>query len=398
MNEVEWMPFPQLLKKETTGFNLTIGLPVEQNQNESRIALTPADVNELVEMGYIVIAERNLGWGTYFTDHQFAEAGATMTSSHSEAFFTDIVIRVSPPDLGEVELMKPQATLITSIIGVAKNEKYLRALLNKKITAIAFEYIQTTTDHFSLNTLLQEIAGFTALMSANTLFSDSSEGQGRTLCGFVGTPAAKVLILGSNTIATTAADTASKLGAQVKVLGKSLSELHTLTKTVKTPITIDILGWETLSESLAEADIVICTFQFIDTAPPILIPAEMVDKMKHNAVIMDLSVNCGGCFETSQPTSLKHPTYRECDVIHYCVPNITASTPKTTSLVISRFISDALQKMRREGGTENFLNLNLAWLNGVYTYKGYLTNLNISKIFDLPFKEINLLMAIFNKS
>jgi len=123
-----------------------------------------------------------------------------------------------------------------------------------------------------------------------------------------------------------------------------------------------------------------------------------VDKMKHNAVIMDLSVNCGGCFETSQPTSLKYPTYRECDVIHYCVPNITASTPKTTSLVISRFISDALKKMRIEGGTENFLNLNLAWLNGVYTYKGYITNLNISKIFDLPFKEINLLMAIFNKS
>jgi alanine dehydrogenase len=392
------MPLPELLKKEATTLSLTIGLPVEMNQNETCIALTPAEVNELVEFGYKVVVERNLGWGTCFSDHQFAEAGATMTPSHSEAFFADIVLRVSPPDLGEIELMKSQATLITSVAGVAKNEKYLRALLNKKITAIAFEYIQTTVDSFSLNTLLQEIAGFTAVMTGVSLFSDGTEGQGRTLCGFAGMPSAKVLILGSNTIAITAVDTASKLGAQVKVLGKSLSELYTLIKTVKTPPITDILSWKLLLESLPEADIVICTFQFIDTTPPILIPAEMVAGMKQNAVIMDLSINCGGCFETSQSTSLKHPTYLEGDVIHYCVPNITATTPQTTSSVISRFVADALQKMKNDGGIENFLNLDPAWLNGVYTYKGYITNVNINKIHNLPFKEINLLMAIFSRS
>jgi alanine dehydrogenase len=398
MPQVEWMPLPELLKKEATTLNLTIGLPGEMNQNETCIALTPAEVNELVELVYKVLIERNLGWGTCFYDHQFAEAGATMTPSHSEAFLTDSVIRVSPPDLGELELMKPQATLITSITGVAKNEKYLRALLNKKITAIAFEYIQTTADSFSLNALLQEIAGFTAVMTGASLLSDGIESQGRTLCGFAGTPPAKVLILGSNAIAINAADTASKLGAQVKVLGKSLSELYTLMKTMKTPPVTDILNWKSLAESLPEADIVICAFQFIDIAPPILIPAEMVAGMKQNAVIMDLSINCGGCFETSQPTSLKHPTYLEGDVIHYCVPNIMATTPQTTSSVISRFIADTLQKMRDDGGIENFLTLDPAWLNGVYTYKGYITNANINKIHDLPFKEINLLMAIFNKS
>jgi len=396
MNKAEWIPLPQLLKEETTNFNLTIGFPVEHNQNESRIAITPADVNELVEIGYKVIVERNLGWGTHFSDHQFAEAGATMTSSHSEAFFADIVIRISPPDLGEIELMKPQTTLITSITGVAKNEKYLHALLDNKITAIAFEYIQSTADNFSLNALLQEITGFNAVITAAALLSDSIEGQGRTLCGFVGTPPAKALILGSNTIAVTAAETATKLGAQVKVLGKSLPELNTLIKKVNPQPVTDLLSWESLSESLPEADIIICAFQFIDTAPPILIPAEMVDKMKKNTVIMDLSTNCGGCFETSQPTSLKHPTYRECDVVHYCVPNITASTPQTTSLIISRFVADALQKMRIEGGTENFLSLNMEWLNSVYTYKGYITNPNIGKLHNLPFKEVYLLMAIKN--
>jgi alanine dehydrogenase len=402
--EVDWMPLEKLLKKETTGFSMTIGLPAEHNQHENRVALTPEDVNTLVEMGFTVLTERGLGAGTRFTDHQFAEAGATMTSSHSEAFFADMVIRLSPPDLGEIELMKPQSALLTTIAGVAKNEKYLQTLLNNKITAIAIEYIQTpsgevsrNTDACSLETMLQEIAGFSAVMTAATLFSDNVDGQGRTLCGFAGTPPAEVLILGSNAIAVTAADTALKLGAQVKVLGQSLSELFTLMKTVKTPPVTGILGWKSLSESLYSADIVIATFQFIDTPPPILIPAEMVARMKQNAVIMDLSINCGGCFETSQPTTLKHPTYQECDVIHYCVPNITAATPQTTSSVISRFIAEALQKVRDEGGLENFLRLNPAWLNGVYSYKGYITSLNISRIHNLPFKEINLLMAIFNK-
>jgi len=217
------------------------------------------------------------------------------------------------------------------------------------------------------------------------------------LCGVAGIPPAKILILGSNAAAAAAADTASKLGAQVEVLGKSLPELNMLIKRVKTPLATDMLTWETVAESLPEADVVICTFQFIDTAPPILIPAEMVSKMNPNAVIIDLSINCGGCFETSRPTTLRHPTYQEYQITHYCVPNITATTPQTTSLIISRFLCDALQQIKDEGGIENFLSLDRAWLNGVYTYKGYITNLNISKIHNLPFKEINLLMAIFNK-
>jgi alanine dehydrogenase len=292
--------------------------------------------------------------------------------------------------------MKPQSILITSIIGVAKNEKYLRALLNNKITAIAFEYIQAT-DNFSLYGAIQELAGYTSVITAASLFSDNIDGQGRTLCGWAGIPPAKILILGSNTIATAAADTATKLGAQVKVLGQSLSELNTLLKTVKMPLATDMLDWETLLESLPDADIVIGTFQFIDTAPPLLIPVELISKMKQNAVIMDLSINCGGCFETSHPTTLAHPTYQEEDVTHYCVPNITTSIAQTTSLTISYFIFEALQKIKFEGGTDNFLSLDMAWLNGIYTYKGYITNLNISKLHDLPFKEINLLMAIFNK-
>jgi len=212
-----------------------------------------------------------------------------------------------------------------------------------------------------------------------------------------GIPPAKVLILGSNTAAIAAADTASKLGAQVKVLGQSLSELNTLLKMVKMPLATEILHWEILSENISDADIVICTLQFIDVASPLLVPAEMVSKMKENSIIMDLSMNCGGCFETSHPTILSRPTYQEEDVTHYCVPDITASVSQTTTLMISYFIFEALQKIKDEGGTDNFLSLNTAWLNGVYTYKGYVTNLNIRKIHDLPFKEINLLMAIFNK-
>ncbi|MCL2510942.1 MAG: hypothetical protein FWF09_02710 [Bacteroidales bacterium] len=395
--EVEWLPLPELMKKGTEDFSLTIGLPTEQNQHESRIVLTPAEVNKLVEMGYTVIVERNLGGETYFSDHQFAEAGAVMTSSHAEAFFADIVIRVSPPDVEEIALMKPQSILITSIIGVAKNEKYLQSLLNNKITAIAFEYIQSTADGFSLHDTLQELTGYTSVITAAALFADSVEGQGRTLCGMAGIPPAKVLILGSNTIAIAAADTAAKLGARVKVLGQSLSELNTLLKAVKTPPATEILQPEILSENLSEADIVICTLQFFDAAPPLLIPVEMISKMQQNSVIMDLSINCGGCFETSHPTTPAHPTYQEEGVTHYCAPNIAASASQTTSLIISYFIFEALQEMKYEGGADNFLSFNTTWLNGVYTYKGYITNLNISKLHDLPFKEINLLMAIFNK-
>ena len=394
--EVEWMPLPELLKKETTDFSLTIGLPAEQNQHENRIVLTPSEVNMLVEMGYKVIVERNLG-GELFSDHQFAEAGAMLTSSHGEAFFADIVIRVSPPDLEEITLLKPQSTLITSIVGVAKNEKHLHSLLNGKITAIAFEYIQNATDNFSLYGALQELSGYTAVITAASLFSDNVEGQGRTLCGWAGIPPAKVLILGSNAIATTAAATAAQLGAQVKVIGQSLSELDKTLKTVKTPISTEILRWETLPKTLSEADIVISAFQFIDVASPLFIPTEMIANMRPNSVIMDLSINCGGCFETSRPTTPTHPTFQKEGVTHYCLTDITVSVSQTASLIISYFIFEALQKIKFEGGTDNFLILNTAWLNGVYTYKGYITNLNINKLHNLPFKEINLLMAIFNK-
>lgn len=396
-SSTEWAPLEQPVQTTLSSRSFTIGLPAEQDRHESRIALTPSEVAALVEQGCKVIVGRNLGARTRYTNHDFAEAGAKITDNHSEAFFADIVLRVSPPDLGEIELMKTNAVLISSIRSVSKDEKYFRALLKNKITAISFEHIRTEQGDFPLFDTIQEIAGHTAIVVASSLLADSMEGQGKSLSGFAGIAPAEVLILGSNMAAFSAAQTAYGMGASVKMLDRCVLGLTRIREKARFPLHTDTLHRETLSAVLPRADVVVCTLQFTELRPEFFVPMELVRRMKKGAVIVDLSIDCGGSFETSRPTTHSDPVFKELNVTHYCVPNITALTPNTATLAFSNFLSPALQKMEREGGIDKFLLSDVAWMNGVYTYKGYSTNLEYSEVYGLPFKEIDLLMAIFNK-
>lgn len=394
---VEWMPLEQPVQAEKAGSSLIIGLPCEQDRNESRIPLTPLEIKGLVEQGHKVIVERNLGVRTRYNNHDFAEAGAIITGNHSEAFFADIVIRVSPPDVGEIELMKTHSVLISSTKGIVKDEKYFRALINNKITAISFEHIQTNEGAYPLFDTIQEIAGNTAIIVATSLLADSLDGQGKTLSGFAGIAPSEVLVLGSNMAAVSAANTAIAMGACVKVLDRNVLELFNLRQKVRHQVYTETLNTETLPQALPKADVVICTTQFPESCPEFFISTEMVRKMKKGAIVIDLSIDCGGSFETSRPTTHANPVYSEYHVTHYCVPNITALVPNTASLAFSNFLAPALHRIKEEGGVDRFLIAEQAWMNGVYTYKGYSTNIEFSNFHNLPYKEIDLLMAIFNK-
>ncbi|MDR0364573.1 MAG: hypothetical protein LBH92_06120 [Bacteroidales bacterium] len=393
----EWMSLEQPSPTGQVKRGFTIGLPAEQDRNESRIVLTPLEVSALVEQGHKVIIERNLGARTCYTNQDFAGAGAIITENHSEAFFADIVLRVSLPDLGEIELMKSNAVLISSIKSASKDEKYFRALLKNKITAISFEHIRTEHGEFPLYDTIQEIAGHTAVMVASSLLADGIDGQGKSLSGFAGIAPAEALILGSNMAAFSAVNTAYGMGASVKILDRCVAGLSRIREKARFQLYTDTLNAETLSKILPHADIVICTLQFKESRPEFFVPVELIREMKKGAVIVDLSIDCGGSFETSRPTMHSDPVFKELNVTHYCVPNITALVSNTTTLAFSNFLAPALHKMGREGHIDNFLLSNLAWMNGVYTYKGYATNIEFSERYDLPYKEIDLLMTIFNK-
>jgi len=385
-----------MLAVETRKRKLFIGLPRETSLQENRLGLTPEAVQHLVAAGHEVLMEAGAGEPSKYADHDYSEAGAQIAYSSEEVFKADVLLKVAPPTLAEIELLHPNQTLISALQMGSMTQEYIAALARKKINAIGFELMKDPSGARPVVRAMSEIAGSTVMLIAAEYLARSNEGKGIILGGITGVPPSQVVILGAGTVAEYAARAATGLGAEVKVFDNHLYKLRRLKHNLGMQLYTSTLDTFALSQQIRRADVVIGALSVEDGRIPFMVPEEMVASMASGSVIIDVSIDQGGCFETSEMTSHSNPVFRKYDVVHYCVPNIASRVPRTATNALSNIFTPILQEISQHGGINEVLFTNEHFRSGVYIYRGSLTNAMIAKKFNLRYKELGLLIAVRN--
>lgn len=386
-------PQEKLMPVKKNKYSFFIGLPNEIALQERRITLTPDSVALLVNNGHEIWVETGAGDSSKFSDKEYSEAGAKIVYSAEEVYKANAILKIEPPTLEEIELMKPRQTLISAIQMGSQSPEYLRALNRKHITALAFEFIEDKVGGMPVIRAMSEIAGNTVMSIAAEHLSSSNGGKGVIVGGITGVPPTKVVIIGAGTVAEYAARAAIGLGAEVQVFDNHIYKLRRIKQTLGHQIYTSTIDTVTLTESLKHADIVIGALRAEKGKIRYVVTEEMVADMKRDSVIIDLSIDQGGCVETSELTNLRHPTFRKYDVIHYCVPNIASRVAHTATTALSNIFTPTILRAGEEGGIEEMIFAHKWFMNGVYTYKGSLTSELVARKFGMKYKNLGLLMA-----
>lgn len=394
-NSGQLMPQEERLEIQRGQKNLVIGVPKESAFSENRIPLDPDAVSLLVHHGHQVLIEADAGKAAHFPDTEYAEMGAEIIYDTRKIFSADIVLKIAPPTLDEIDMMGTKQTIISSIHTSAINEEYFRRLLIKRITALAFEYVQDKAGTFPVIRAMSEIAGNTSMLVAAEYMSNPEYGRGKMLGGFSGISPTEVVILGAGTVGEYATRAALGMGAFVKIFDNSVYKLRRLQNNLNTRVYTSMIQPRVLMNALRSADVVIGAIHSAYGRTPVVVTEEMVQQMKSGAVIIDVSIDQGGCFETSEVTDHRNPVFKKYGVTHYCVPNIASKVPHTASYALSNFLSPILLRFGEEGGVEKVLHTDYGVRQGVYLFNGISTNKFLSDSFHLPFQDINLLMAAF---
>jgi len=387
----------QLLPQEETleiakhKSELFIGIPKETSHQERRICLTPDAVNSLTSHGHRVMVEAGAGESSSYSDKEYADAGAEITQDPKKVFGCPMILKVEPASLAEIEMINQNTIIISAIQIKTRKKEYFEALAKKKITALAFEYIKDEDGTYPAVKSLSEIAGTASVLIASELMITNQFGKGLLFGNITGVPPTDVVILGAGTVGEFAAKTAIGLGATVKVFDNSITKLRRLQNNLNQRIFTSTIQPKSLLKALRRCDVAIGAMRGIERCP-VVVTETMVEHMKKGAVIVDVSIDTGGCFETSEVTTHEKPTFIKNNVVHYCVPNIPSRYSKTASLSISNIITPYLMQIAEDGGIESAIRCNKGLKNGVYMYHGILTNKAIGDWFGLSDSDINLIV------
>jgi alanine dehydrogenase len=386
------LPKEEMLEVRKKKGNLFIGIPKETSFQERRVALVPEAVTLLVSNGHQVLMETNAGEGSNFTDNEYSEAGAQIVYDRKSIYSCDIILKVAPPSEEEVELMVGNQTFISALQISTQPKEILQKLTAKKVTAIAWDYIQDEEGVFSIVRTMGEIAGTTSILVAGELLSSFSQGKGLMLGGIAGVQPAEVVVIGAGTVGEFATRAALGLGASVKVFDNSLTRLRRLQNDLSLRVYTSIIQPKVLAKAIRRADVVIGALRSNIGRTPCVVSEEMIEGMKSGSVLVDVSIDQGGCFETSRVTNHIDPTFVKHGVVHYCVPNIASRVSRTASFALSNTFSPMILEMGEKGGVVDLIRTHSGFRNGVYMYKGILTNEVLGKVFDLKYKDIHLLL------
>lgn len=383
----------EVLEIEPKEKKLFIGIPKETSFQESRIALTPEAVSVLVNQGHQVYVEHKAGEGAYYFDADYNEAGAKIVYDKEDVFKASVIVKSAPISDEELPLLQADQVILSPIHIPTMTVDVLETLMKKRIIGIALESLQDDAGSFPIVRSMSEIAGYSSILTAAKYLNKSQHGKGVLLGGISGVPPAQVVILGAGVVAEFAARTAIGLGAIVKVFDNSIYRLMRLQNHLGTRLFTSVLDPITLTSELLEADVVIGALKPINGITPMVVTDAMVSNMKSGSVIIDVSIDRGGCFETSRVTSHEKPVYKVYDVIHYCVPNIASDVARTASRSISNVLLPLLQQFAEIGGMDHLIQAKKGIRNGVYTYKGCITSAPIAKKFNLKYTDLDLLLA-----
>lgn len=386
-SEQELLPKEEKLEVIKKNPKFSIGIPKETCLNERRTCITPDAVQVLSQHGHEIRLEAGAGLGSFFTDQQYSEAGAIIVDSPSEAFSQDLVMKINPPTLEEISMLRPCTYLISALQINLRDTAYFMKLAEKKVNAIAFEFITDDYHQRALVRLIGEIAGTASVLYSSELLSLSN---GLMLGGITGVRPTEVVIIGAGIVGEFAAKAAIGLGATVKVFDNSLSKLRRLHTLVDGRVPTSIIDPKELAKSLRRADVVIGALARMNQQP--VITEEMVVKMKKGSVIIDITIDHGKVSETSELTTMEQPYFIKHEVIHCGLPNLTSRIPRTTTKAISNFFLSYLLNYDQEGGFENMLVHTNQMKDSLYMYKGRHTKKSICERFNLTYHDINLLI------
>jgi alanine dehydrogenase len=389
--KAQLLPQEETLEISRQKGELFIGLPKETYFQEKRICLTPDAVAAVVANGHKVLLENGAGVEAGFSDTDYSEAGALLTSDTKKVFGCPIILKVEPPTIEELALINPKTVLISALQLKTRQKDYFELLAKKKITALAFEFIKDEDHSYPAVKALSEIAGTASVLIAAELMVNAKKGNGLLFGNISGVPPVEVVVIGAGTVGEFATRSAIGLGANVKVFDSSITRLRNLQNNVGRALYTSTMQPKNLMKALRRCDVAIGAVRG-NNRSPIIVTKTMVESMKNGAVIIDVSVDMGGCFETTEMTTHDNPTIIKNGVIHYGVPNIPARYPKTASISISNIFTPYLLNIADCGGLENAIRFDSGLKNGLYFYRGILTNKAIGDWFDMPHSDLNLLI------
>lgn len=375
------------------GAELSIGIPCETAYQENRIALTPEAVNVLIANGHKVIMQTKAGEGASYSDRDYSEAGAKIVHSKKEVFECEIIVKSAQVCEEEIALIKPHQFIISPIHVTALKREILEKMMEKKVTALSFENLKDDSGHNPIVRSMSEIAGSAVMLIAGQYLSNANNGKGVLVGGISGIPPTKVIIIGAGIVGEQTARAALALGASVKIFDNSIYRLKRLQNNIGTRLYTSVIEPKILSKQLKTCDVAVGALAAVGGRTPLVVTEEMVSIMRPGSVIVDVSIDHGGCFETSHLTTHADPIFRKYDVIHYCVPNIPSGFARTASQAISNVLMPLMLEMADDGGFENLVWYKINIRSGIYLFKGSLTNFHLSQRFDLKFTDLNLLIA-----
>jgi alanine dehydrogenase len=372
---------------------LFIGIPKEDSFNENRIALTPDAVSVIVANGHEVCIETNAGRGANYSDNDYSEAGARICYDKKQVFEADIIVKSAPVSLEECELLKLNQYIISPIHLAEMKREILEKMMQKKITALSFENLKDDSGHNPIVRSMSEIAGSAVMLIAGQYLSNANNGKGVLVGGISGIPPTKVIIIGAGIVGEYAARTALAMGASVKIFDNSIYRLKRLQNNIGVRLWTSVIEPKILSKQLKTCDVAVGALGNDGGRTPLVVTESMVSNMRPGSVIVDVSIDHGGCFETSTVTTHKKPTFTKFDVIHYCVPNIPSGFARTASQAISNVLMPLLLETSEDGGVDKLIWHKINIRTGIYMFKGSLTNFHLSERFNIKFTDLNLLIA-----
>lgn len=370
-----------------------IGIPKENSFQENRIALTPDAISVLTSNGHRVVVEHRAGEGAHFSEKDYSDAGAKIAYDKREVFQCDMIMKSAPVNDEEVELLKHNQTIISPIHLPVMKTEILQRMMEKRITALSFENFKDDSGHNPIVRSMSEIAGSAVMLLAGNYLSNANNGKGMLLGGISGIPPTKVVIIGAGIVGEYAARTALAMGSSVKVFDNNIYKLKRMQGNIGVRMWTSAIEPKILAKQLKTCDVAVGALSSFGGRTPIVATEEMVSIMRPGSVILDVCIDRGGCFETSEITSHESPVFIKHGVIHYCVPNIPSGFARTASQAISNVLMPLLLEIGDEGGLEKLVWHKFNIRSGIYLFKGSLTNIYLSQRFNLKYTDLNLLIA-----
>lgn len=385
----------ELLKEISSARNaLTIGIPKENLDTEKRLPLTPEAVDMITEAGHQVVLEEGSGFGINYSDTMYAEFGAAI-SSKKKVFECDLIFKIAPPTSEEISMMKKKATVCSMLQLPDMSVALIHEMCEKQINAVGYE-LMSDGYGFPVRNSISEIEGAASISVASELLSNDRGGKGVLMGGIPGVSPTEVVIIGAGVAGTVAARAALALGAVVKVFDNHIPRLRKLQNDLGITIFTSVLQPNVLMNAFSSADVVIGAMRHINDPIHYVISEDVIRTMKKGALIIDLRINQGGCFETTSFLPDRHPiVFEKYGVLHYCIPNLSSRVARTTSMALSNIFTPLIVGMGEAGGVTGSAKSDVLFRSGLYLYSGKLVNSYVANHFNLPANDISLYLSVF---